>query len=223
MKIDLLFTKIDSMDINKLSKEEKEQLYAELSKERNKVQDEREAYKDLVDDTVASCCEKLRSLSATMIRVKQQVFEEFETVISMKNELFKVKGDRQSDTFTSRDGNISITLGNRVNEDWDDTAEAGIEKVKEYLSTLAKDDNSAALVNTVMRLLAKDASGTLKASKVIELEKMATETGNADFIDAINIIRRAYRPRPSCQFITLEVRDDETKSRVKVPLSLSSM
>ena len=113
MNIDLLLTKIDSMDINKLSKEEKEQLYAELSKERNKVQDEREAYKDLLYDTVASCYAKLRSFSSTMIRVKQQLCEQFETVMSMKNELFKMKVYRHRDTFTTGDGSYSITLCNR--------------------------------------------------------------------------------------------------------------
>ena len=43
--------------------------------------------------------------------------------------------------------------------------------VKEYIKTMAKDENSANLVDTVMSLLAKDRKGALKANKVLELEK----------------------------------------------------
>lgn len=214
------------IDINNLTPEQKEQLKAQLENEEKaekaRVQNEREAYKQLVDGTVKKSVQKLQTLSAEMERIKQEVFAEFGTLISAKNELFKTKADRQSDTFTTRDGTMSITLGNRVNEGWDDTVEAGIAKVKAYLTTLAKDDNSAALVQTVMSLLAKDRKGALKANKVLELEKLAMTSQDPDFIDGINIIKQAYRPVPTCQFIQVELKDEEGKSR-KLPLSLSAM
>lgn len=214
------------IDINNLTPEQKAQLKAQLENEEKaekaRVQNEREAYKQLVDGTVKKSVQKLQTLSAEMERIKQEVFAEFGTLISAKNELFKTKADRQSDTFTTRDGTMSITLGNRVNEGWDDTVEAGIAKVKAYLTTLAKDDNSAALVQTVMSLLAKDRKGALKANKVLELEKLAMTSQDPDFIDGINIIKQAYRPVPTCQFIQVELKDEEGKSR-KLPLSLSAM
>lgn len=214
------------IDINNLTLEQKAQLKAQLENEEKaekaRVQNEREAYKQLVDGTVKKSVQKLQTLSAEMKRIKQEVFAEFGTLISAKNEMFKTKADRQSDTFTTRDGTMSITLGNRVNEGWDDTVEAGIAKVKAYLTTLAKDDNSAALVQTVMSLLAKDRKGALKANKVLELEKLAMTSQDPDFIDGINIIKQAYRPVPTCQFIQVELKDEEGKSR-KLPLSLSAM
>lgn len=200
----------------------KTQLEAEEKAEKERVQNEREAYKSLVDQTVENNVKKLSKLSCEMERIKQEVFAEFATLIKTKNELFKTKADRQSDTFTTADGRMSITLGNRVNEGWDDTVEAGIEKVKDYLKTLAKDDNSAELVQVVMGLLAKDRKGALKANKVPELEKLAASSQDADFIDGINIIKAAYRPIPTCQFIQVELKDEEGKSR-KLPLSLSAM
>lgn len=214
------------IDINNLTPEQKAQLKAQLDNEEKAekacVQNEREAYKQLVDETVKKAVQKLQTLSAEMGRIKQEVFAEFGTLISTKNELFKTKADRQSDTFTTQDGTMSITLGNRVNEGWDDTVEAGIAKVKAYLTTLAKDDNSAALVQTVMSLLAKDRKGALKANKVLELEKLAMTSQDPDFIDGINIIKQAYRPVPTCQFIQVELKDEEGKSR-KLPLSLAAM
>lgn len=214
------------IDINNLTPEQKAQLKAQLENEEKaekaRVQNEREAYKQLVDETVKKSVQKLQTLSAQMELIKQEVFTEFGTLISTKNELFKTKADRQSDTFTTSDGSMSITLGNRVNEGWDDTVEAGIAKVKAYLTTLAKDDNSAALVQTVMSLLAKDRKGALKANKVLELEKLAMTSQDPDFIDGINIIKQAYRPVPTCQFIQVELKDEEGKAR-KLPLSLAAM
>ena len=154
--------------------------------------------------------------------MKAEVFGEFATLIKTKNELFSTKMNRQSDTFTTQDGLMSITLGNRVNEGWDDTVEAGIAKVKEYLATLAKDDNSAALVETVMGLLAKDRKGALKANKVLELERLAVKSQNPDFLDGISIIKQAYRPVPTCQFISVKLKDEKGVES-QLPLSLSAM
>jgi len=117
---------------------------------------------------------------------------------------------------------MSITLGNRVNEGWDDTVNAGIAKVKEFLGTLAKDDNSAALVETVMGLISKDRKGNLKANKVLELEKLAIKTQDEKFLDGIAIIKAAYRPEPSCQFIEVTLKDEKGNEQ-KLPLSLAAM
>lgn len=214
------------IDLKNLSPEQraelKAQIEAEDKAEKARVQNEREAYKSLVDQTVENAVKKLTMLSCEMERVKQEIFAEFSTLIKTKNELFKTKINRQSDTFTTTDGRMSITLGNRLNEGWDDTVEAGIEKVKEYLQTLAKDDNSAELVQVVMGLLSKDRKGALKANKVLELEKLAATSQDERFIDGINIIKAAYRPVPTCQFIQVDLKDEEGKTR-KLPLSLSAM
>lgn len=214
------------MDISKLSKEQREALRRELAEqeraEKALVEQEREAYKQLVDKTVEASVKKLQRLSAVMMLVKQNVFTEFGAVVKMKNELFKTKGDRKSDTFTTTDANLRITLGSRINEGWDDTVESGIEIVKEYLATLAKDDNSAALVDTVMSLLAKNNKGALKANKVLELKKLASKSGDARFLEGISIIENAYRPVPSCQFIQVEIKG-EKEGYETLPLSLSAM
>lgn len=200
----------------------KAQLEAEERAENARIDQERETYKQMVDTAVSSAVKKLQLLSAEMMRVKQEVFQEFGSIIDMKNELFKVKLDRKSDTFSTRDGSMTLTLGSRTNEGWDDSVDAGIAKVKEYLATLAKDENSAALVETVMGLLAKDRKGTLKANKVLELERLAIKTQDKDFMDGIRIIKDAYRPVPTCQFISVETKDEKGNT-VSLPLSLSAM
>ena len=108
------------MDIRNLTKEEREELKAQLEAEEKaekaRVENEREEYKRLVDASVRSAVGKLQKLSDEMMRVKREVFEEFDTLIRMKNELFRVKLDRKTDTFTTGDGAMSVTLGSRTNE-----------------------------------------------------------------------------------------------------------
>lgn len=214
------------MDLTQMTKEQRAELKAQLEAEEKaenaRIEAERETYKQMVDTAVSSAVKKLQMLSAEMMRVKQEVFQEFGSIIDLKNELFKVKLDRKSDTFSTRDGAMTLTLGSRTNEGWDDSVDAGIAKVKEYLATLAKDENSAALVETVMGLLAKDRKGTLKANKVLELERLAIKTQDKDFMDGIRIIKDAYRPVPTCQFISVETKDEKGNS-VSLPLSLSAM
>lgn len=214
------------MDITNLTKEEREQLLAQLSEEKRqeelRVQNERESYKELVDSTVKSAVKKLRALSNEMMQVKQEVFRDFAELIATKNELFSVKVNRQSDSFTTSDGTMNITLGNRTNEGWDDTVEAGIEKVKEYMSSLATNEETAMLIETIMGLLSKDRKGTLKANKVLELERLAVKSQDAKFLEGIKIIKDAYRPVPTCQFISVRIKDKEGKEQ-QLPLSLSNM
>lgn len=214
------------MDYEKLTEKEKAELRAKLEAEdkakKQKQQEDRETYKTLTDKFVTTNIKKLQNLSSQMMQVKQEVFRDADLLINMKDELFKTKVDRRSNTFTTQDGLMSITLGNRVNEGWDDTVNAGIAKVKDYLASLAKDDDTAALVETVMGLLAKDRKGNLKASKVLELEKLAQKKQDEMFLDGIAIIRAAYRPEPSCQFIEVTLKD-ENGNEIKLPLSLAAM
>lgn len=214
------------MDISKLTPTEKAKLMAELEADKQaeklKKQQDIETYKILKDETVKQVFKGLKELSDTMMTAKEGTFKVFDQIITLKNDLFNTKENRQSDTFSTEDGTISIKLGNRMYEGWDDTVEVGVERVKKYLKTLAKDEESGNLVDTVMRLLSKDRKGNLKANKVLELEQLAMKSQNEDFIEAIQIIKSAYRPVPSCQFIEVRYKD-EKGNEISLPLSMSAI
>ena len=214
------------MNIEELTKEQRadlrRQLEAEEKAERARVQQERENYKSIVDGWVEETVKKLQNVSSVMMDAKADIFGSSETIIKMKNELFNVKLDRKSDTLTTQDGSKTIRIGNRINEGWDDTVGVGVEKVKTFLRTLAKDENSASLVDTVMNLLSKDRKGNLKAQKVLELKRLAVKSGNEDFLDGIRIIKDAYRPVATCQFIEVVIRDENGKEHA-LPLSMSAI
>ena len=80
--------------------------------------------------------------------------------------------------------------------------------MKEYISSLANDEKTEALVNMVFRLLARDAKGTLKASRIVQLRKVAQDTGDERFLEGVRIIEESYQPEVSKQFIRAEVKNE---------------
>ena len=213
------------MDINNLTADERKALMAELAEqdkaEKARVEKERATYRQLVYDTVQEQAAKLREISLAMAAVKTGVFASFETCIALKDDLYKTRLDRQSNSFTSEDGNTTITLGNRIVESYDNTLDVGIHKVKEYLKSLAKDDESAALVEMITKLLTKDRKGNLKANRIVELDQLANKVGDELLLEGIQIIKDSYKPVQSCRFIEVRVKDEQGRE-YSLPLSMSA-
>lgn len=198
-----------------------EQLAAEIKRRKRQQEEDRKAYKALVNDNVPRIAETLKTLSQNISQVKLFAFESLKILLETKNEVFGVRDTQQSHTFTDENGN-TIIYGFRVIDNWDDSVTAGIEKVRDFLQSLAKDDNSANLVKVIQRLLKQDSKGNLKASRVIELTKLAEEINNDEFLDAVNIIRQAYKPQRSAFFVEASQTDAQGK-KINIPLSISAV
>ena len=169
----------------------------------------------------------LTDLSGMMTSRKQSIIDSFRTVIELKEELYKgqksLRDGRYTDSFTNSEGTARITLGYQTNDNYDDTYAQGVEMVKEYIESLASDDKSRQLADMVNTLLSERSKmGQLKAQNVLRLEKMAAESGNAQFIDGMKVIRDAYKPIKSKQFIKVEVKDETTNEWVAVPLNMTN-
>ena len=174
-----------------------------------KAKVDREMYRLMVDDEIEHSIPVLLGISEEIKESKQKVLDNFKTILEMKSDLFrtKVRDDQRSHTFTNSRGDKRITLGVYVTDGYRDTVEDGIAIVKEYIASLANDDKTQALVNMVFRLLSRDAKGTLKASRIVQLRKVAEDTGDARFLEGVRIIEESYQPEVSKQFIRAEVKD----------------
>ena len=148
------------MDITKMTAAQRAELKAQLEAEERAEKQKREesiaAYKSSVDEFCRNKFSRLQALSEEMRRLKEEVFGDAETLIALKDELFRTKSDRHSNQFTTSDGKITVALGYRTNDGWDDTVNVGVDKVKTFIKSLAKDEDSPALTEMVMNLLAKD-------------------------------------------------------------------
>ena len=140
----------------------------------------------------------------------------------MKEDVMSLtQAGQHSHTFTTSDGLMRLTLGVNTIDAYRDTVEDGIAMVRKYIESMAKDDNSRALVNAVLRLLSRDQKGTLKASRVLQLRKMAEDTGDETFIEGVKIIEESYQPSETKQYIRAEYKDD--KGWHVIPLSVTDV
>lgn len=190
-------------------------------KERQKQQ--RTQYADMVDEEVRAAIPQLRELSEQIKIVKETVFGNFDTILKMKSEVLGLtKDDQRSHTFTTGDSKLRLTLGVNTIDGYRDTVEDGIAMVKAYIESLAKDETSKALVNAVLRLLSRDQSGNIKASRVLQLRKMAEETGDDRIIDGVQIIEESYQPTATKRYIRAEYKNDKG-AWVSIPLGMTDV
>ncbi len=184
---------------------------------------QRANYAAMVDDEILTAVPQLRELSEHIRTVKNTVFGNFDAILKMKSEVLGLtKDDQRSHTFTTSDSKMRITLGVNTVDGYRDTVEEGIQMVKNYIQSLAKDDTSKALVNAVLRLLSRDQTGNIKASRVLQLRKMADETGDEQFIEGVRIIEESYQPTCTKRYIRAEYKNDQG-AWVNVPLGMTEV
>lgn len=211
-----------------LSPAEKKKLLQELEAEQRKEKATRkkkyDAYKTDVSGTVSELFPMLQAVSKELTKAKQMVYNKTQKLLNKKKELYESSVDNYTHTFTNEDGSISISIGNRVVDGWDDTVNAGIEKVKKYINKVSKsvneDDRIRFLIETVNKLLSKDAQGNLKASRVLELKKVAENIKNKELQEGIEIIQAAYKPKRTKNFVSVVYKDKEG-NELSLPLSIT--
>lgn len=194
---------------------------AERVEKREKQREERTMYRDLVDGIIDDCYPGLVHLSKDMTETKRRTMEEFRAAIEAKAEMFGLKRDSQrSHTFTHSDGSKRITIGVRTTDGYHDTAQDGEQMIREELEKLGRDDESKSMVRTILRLLAKDKNGSLRANKVVELRQLAEEIDNERIQEGVRIITEAYISSVTKAYISVEHRLD-SYGWVRVPLSVT--
>jgi hypothetical protein len=221
---------MERIDLKKLSTEQVSQLMDDLKREleekaASKKRD-RETYEQLKSEAVTGAFDVLQRVSQEIAKVKEIVFRDFEDILTLKQQVFDLTDEQmarqESHTFTTSDSKISITLGSNTIDRWDETVDVGVNMVKDYLATLAKDPESAKLVGFITDLLKPNKDGMLKAGRVLDLAKKAAELGDAKLIEAVGLIRDAYRPRKTSTYIKVSYKDAENKETY-LPLSISSI
>ncbi|WP_297070463.1 DUF3164 family protein [uncultured Duncaniella sp.] len=198
------------------AEDEKKQAAAERKRQR-------EEYATMVDDEINTAIPQLRELSESIKTVKDTVFGNFDAILKMKAEILGLtKDDQRSHTFTNSDSSLRITLGVNCIDGYRDTVEDGIAMVKAYIESLATDDKSKVLVSAVLRLLSRDGQGNLKASRVLQLRKMAEESGDERFIEGVRIIEESYQPTVTKRYIRAEYKDSKGAWRY-IPLDMTAV
>lgn len=202
----------EQVEMTAEERQEFEAFKAEKEKKRREQERKqmRQDYASMVDDEIATTIPQLRDLSEQIRVVKETIFGNFDAILKMKAEITGVARDEQnSHTFTNSDSTLRVILGVNTIDGYRDTVEDGIAMVKGYIESLAKDDATKSLVNAVLRLLSRDGQGNIKASRVLQLRKMAEDSGDERFLEGVKIIEEAYQPTVSKKFIRAQYKNDK--------------
>lgn len=172
---------------------------------------QREQLQAMTDEVMAEAVAELQRLHDMLVESKKKMIDTFSSLMELRKEVNEEAGKSEQNTFqfTNSEGTQRIRIGYNMNDNYLDQVEEGIAKVKTYLESLAKDDQSRELIALIMRLLSRDQKGNLKASRVIQLGQLAEKSGNGDFQEGMRIIREAYRPTRSKLFIRCSVKEPE--------------
>ena len=135
----------------------------------------------------------------------KKVFSDYEPIKALKAEVYGVEiNDQDSHTSTLKDGSASITIGYNVSIGFDGTESAGVEKIKEFISSLADDNDKvkklSKMVNTFLKPNVK--TGMLNPSKIIELSKLRDEFNDERFNEGLDIIFNAQQRRQNSMYIS---------------------
>lgn len=186
------------------------QAMAEQSRrdEAQRAKEEREAYRSLAATTVDEFFPRLESTSNTLSKMKRLLYDSFSQVVETKREVMgaETQGQR-SHSFLSTDGTKRIIIGYYQRDGWDETVEDGIAKVRDYISSLAGDEETRKLVDIILDLLSRDGKGNLKADKVLQLDKYAESIQDARFSEGVAIIKEAYRPVRTKDFVRAQTKN----------------
>ena len=212
----------EELELLKAAKAEKAKREAQEKRERDL-----QTYKKLVDDAISETVPEAHCIQEMLTRTKDGIMERFRAVIDLKETLFvgskQLKDDRYSDTFTNSESTMRVTVGYNTLDAYDDTYTAGVEMVNQYIESLATDEKSKQLADMVTTLLRERSKvGQLKAQNVLRLEQMAAESKDETFIEGMRIIREAYRPQKSKQFVKVEVKNPETNEWVPITMNMTN-
>lgn len=184
-----------------------------------------ETYNELVDEAISDVLPQYRAASDILKSLKSKTLDTFSSVISMKREvlgLAKEEG-QWSHTFTNSEGTARIILGVNTTDGYRDTVNEGIDLVTRYIKSLATDEKSQQMAGMLLRLLAKDARGSLKAGQVIKLRRYAEESGNEDFLSGVELIEDSYQPSATKMYVRVQERSDRSGEWASVPLSVTDV
>lgn len=183
-------------DINVMTPAERKALLARLVEdekaEKEKKADDIEAYKKIVDELVMAVAPDLADFGTLQNIKVEETFRAFQQALALKKDLFGYKDDQASHTFTARNGLGSVVIGYNEIIGFDGTENAGVIKIREFIKTLAADDeNRLVLADLLETFMKPNKKGELNPTRVAELNAKKKSVNNDLFSEGVDIIVNA--------------------------------
>ncbi|WP_444647732.1 DUF3164 family protein [Flavobacterium columnare] len=200
---------MSKIDLSQLTPEERKALLndaKELDRQEKEIKAENvKALKELSEDFVLKHIDPLVEKHQSVEKVISQLFNEYQLIRELKAETYGNKVNSQdSHTSTLADGSASITIGYNVTIGFDGTENEGVEKIREFINSLASDDENVKkltkMVNTFLKPNAK--TKMLNPVKIIELSKLREDFKSDEFNEGLEIIFNAQQRRQNSMYVS---------------------
>lgn len=188
---------IRKMDLKQLTTEERKELARQLKEEERKEKEALRCNKEtlqqlteeVIDNNIDFFIDSQQSVEVAILKL----FEEVTTIIDVRVETFGIeKKDQDSHTLTKSDGSASIKMGWNIKPTFNGTESAGIQKIKEFMSSLAGQTQNEKLLMEFLNIALKtDIQGNYNPKKVRELNTMRERANSELFNDGMDIINSA--------------------------------
>lgn len=199
-------TPIQPIDLSTLSAAQLADLQKQIEEKKTATAKQREeniaAYKELVDETVTKLAPQLSEFGQLQAATVVGAFAAFNEALDLKKELYGFKDTQASHTFTTRDGNASITIGHNEIIGFDGTQSAGVSKIKEFITTLTADDeNRKVLAGLLETFMKPNKKGELNPTRVAELVAQKDKVKDELFHEGVDIIVNAQFKTRTTTFV----------------------
>ena len=200
---------MSEINLSDLSPEARKKLAQQLKEqdklEKKKREDNISAFKKLSEEFVTNNIDPLVHHHEITGALIEKLWNGYKSIKELKADVYGTKiNEQDSHTSTLEDGSASITIGWNVSIGFDGTESAGVEKIKEFISSLSTDDENnkklSAAVNTFLKPNAK--TGMLNPAKIIELSKLKSEFNDERFNDGLDIIFNAQQRRQNSMYVS---------------------
>ncbi len=197
------------IDLTQLSAQQRAELVLqarELEKqEKQRKANERKTFKELSAEFVNRNIDHWINHNQITHEAIKQLWNDFQPLKELKAVVYGTKiNEQDSHTSTLEDGSASLTIGYNVSIGFDGTESQGVEKIKNFITSLSDDSEKvkklAKMVNTFLKPNAK--TGMLNPSKIIELSKLREEFNNEEFNEGLDIIFNAQIRRQNSMYVS---------------------
>lgn len=183
-----------TIDITKLTPEQKEALQAELTAENKakkaKLIEDKKLLKGLENGFVLENIDFFIDKRDDIEGRIGNLFKNIDSVIEIRAEIHgNSKREQDSHTFTLDDGSASIQVGWNIKPSFNGTEAEGIVKLKEFMATLAGESANEKLLMKFLNVALKtDVQGNYNPLKVRDLNRLRQDANSELFNEAMDII-----------------------------------
>lgn len=204
-----------------MTPEQRKALMQELAQEekaaKQKKNEDRKAFKKLSSEFVEKNIDVLVNHHMVTDGLISGLFKEFGMIQELKGSLYGSKvNDQESHTSTLEDGSASITIGFNVSIGFDGTETMGVEKIKDYLTSLSGEEANVKKLTKAVNTLLKPSkkTGMLNPASIIQLSALRDEFNSESFNDGLDIIINAQQRRKNSMYVSgwKYVKDQEGKA-----------